>query len=643
MSNCWNWPSSEEVNDFPDPVGFDAEWKEWPADLADGPNKYAETFVREFVQNSWDSIQASRKSRGVSVADAGDSLSFRFEKLTGESLDKFLNASGLSELRERFRALSKKQTDDARLSESEFVKTSDLKELRVLICSESGGLGMPGHWRTGGRADMGQSRLRFALVQTASEKEDAGTGGSWGHGKKAIASASKCRSLFVYTCSEEPKEMADKPGVTNRLLGVTYWRRHTIGNSEHVGLGVFGKMASWGTFEPLENDSANQVVKSFELPGFEIRDSAKVLDRGVTYVIVEPSFGASDLRLAVERNWWPLLRQHKLEISITDEEGVDHPPVPRSIPALEPFITAWDAAHDVNGVLSTSKKIQVDKLPVGTMAAVVDTSDQGWSYREDVVNNTSVVALVRNDMVIAYAPSPAKILGKQPFARGVLNVDREANKEASDMLKRSEPHLHNEWRTQPDNSTPAAEANLAKKTLDQVHAEVLRVRRLNMRPESRTDLEFEGFSSVFAGIDPVTRSTKRDPKPRDPRNYKIQRVSESVLDINPRNMEEVRATATAEISLSELVPNEILFIDSEIELKWRVMEEGDSGGTIDVELSNDDLDEIPEGFEKIGTSTYRGRVSRSPISFTWTSNYYPDDWKVSPIARIDVPKNPSES
>ena len=53
----WVWPNEDQFNDYPDPIAFDAEWKDWRADLRDGPPAHAEIFAREYIQNSWDSIQ----------------------------------------------------------------------------------------------------------------------------------------------------------------------------------------------------------------------------------------------------------------------------------------------------------------------------------------------------------------------------------------------------------------------------------------------------------------------------------------------------------------------------------------------------------------------------------------------------------
>ncbi len=44
----WYWPGEDDVNDFPDPLGFEGEWTEWSGTMHDGPPVFAEIFSREF-------------------------------------------------------------------------------------------------------------------------------------------------------------------------------------------------------------------------------------------------------------------------------------------------------------------------------------------------------------------------------------------------------------------------------------------------------------------------------------------------------------------------------------------------------------------------------------------------------------------
>ena len=124
----WFWPSSEEVNDFPDPVAFDAEWKGWRADLSESPSTCAEIFAREYVQNSWDTIQAESAGVGKTAQSSKGALTFSFVELVGAKATKFAKAFGLDEFAERYASMTEKNRKDARLDESEMVKKAGVCE-----------------------------------------------------------------------------------------------------------------------------------------------------------------------------------------------------------------------------------------------------------------------------------------------------------------------------------------------------------------------------------------------------------------------------------------------------------------------------------------------------------------------------------
>src|SRR4051812_47939140 len=99
----WLWPSNEEVNDFPDPLGFEAEWRDWDATMAEGPSVFAEIFSREYLQNSWDSIQdqvARLEADGDAVPD-DIGVEFRFVRLEGAAAESFITTLALHEHPER--------------------------------------------------------------------------------------------------------------------------------------------------------------------------------------------------------------------------------------------------------------------------------------------------------------------------------------------------------------------------------------------------------------------------------------------------------------------------------------------------------------------------------------------------------------
>lgn len=100
----WVWPSNEEINDFPDPLGFD---REWTATLAEGPSVHAEIFAREYVQSSWDSIEeqvARLEAKGVDVPD--QIVEFQFVRLHCEATRHFLDVFSPPGHRKRYADMS---------------------------------------------------------------------------------------------------------------------------------------------------------------------------------------------------------------------------------------------------------------------------------------------------------------------------------------------------------------------------------------------------------------------------------------------------------------------------------------------------------------------------------------------------------
>lgn len=199
MAPTWLWPSDDEINDFPDPLGFVDEWKPWIGVMADDTlPAHAEVFVRELVQNSWDAIQEQTKGR-PQAAVAARGVEFRDVVLDVARARRFKAALGLDDHAQRYKSMNDAHRDSNRLDDSE-VATGQDGGLRLLIVRERWGKGLSGPWQTGGRADV-VSHMRAALIQTISVKYRAGQGGSWGHGKRGIANGSKCRTLAVYSLS----------------------------------------------------------------------------------------------------------------------------------------------------------------------------------------------------------------------------------------------------------------------------------------------------------------------------------------------------------------------------------------------------------------------------------------------------------
>lgn len=631
----WIWPSNEEINDFPDPLGFEAEWREWEATMADGPSVYAEIFAREYLQNSWDSIQdqVAKMSSEGRVVPADHGVEFRFVRLVGGDAARFSTIFGLDTHATRLAAMSERDRRDNRL-EGSCVAAENLDEVLLLVATETCGQGMSGPWKTGGRAGV-VSRLKSALIQTKSDKDNEAAGGSWGHGKKAIANASTCRTIAVYTTFEEPDD-----GITTRFLGVSYWRSHDIGERSHVGLGLLGaSMRTDGPFadqfRPLENDEAHDFIDQLGIDGLTRRDPNKPEELGTSYLIVEPSFGPNDLALALERNWWPLLERGSAALSIFDYDSEQIPLTPGDRTQLVPFLDALKLALGEQAQRERGDdvtKIVVSGKPAGKLALTSDDSEDGWSF-DDPDSNWTLVALVRNDMVIAYERFPRKRRQKGPYLRGTLVVDREENNKASELLKMAEPHLHNVWSTAASPSVPSDAAAMAKAVLDSVQTRVTALRKTLKEVDHSVATHFPAFSQFFTEGRSPSVTPPSPPPPQPPRPFHIAGVSVKRLDANINDPALIRAESSAMLQLTEkqLTKSDTLTVS--VSPGWLVYEE--SGGIKDDSLLDQDSIDIPSGFYETDGG-FVGELTADPKKFTWRTNFYPDDWQIAPDPVVRV-------
>jgi len=657
MSGTWFWPNPDHFNDFPDPVGFEAEWFSWPAGLSSGMSTVAEIFSREYIQNSYDSILAKRsESKAGKSLDGG--IEFHFVRLEGDELQLFLKNSGIGELRDRFRALDPVDRARCKLGESAFLTSSVAPDsLEILVCGEVAGIGMYGHWWTGGRDDLSGSRLKYATIQSHSEKGDAGAAlGSWGHGKKAVAGASRCRTLVVSTAYEARQKSAQqeldgsKP-ITRRVLGVSYWAQHALNKITARGAGMFGRRVrsddpAWANnFMPLDNDAADAYVSGLGLDVVQARDVSQGVQCGTTYLVIEPAFSPGELARSVESNWWPLLESEPGFISVHGFDGEELVIDPASQKHLQPFIYAYRKGvggiprrEDVEHFEDVQLRYDGKKVPTGTLALTSDTDPGGWSY-DDFTGNTNVVALIRSNMVIGYQKFPLHQLGNQPYIRGVFVVDHLNNEIAAKALRLTEPHLHNEWRI-AGNDVSKENRDFAKSVLKLIGGAVNDLRtKLKADPRDR-EAELEEFNSVWVG---GSRGKTKRPEPKliGARYFSIQ-FSDSVELLPGSRPDRVKVRATMRLKLQNkpflMGGGRKITIPAQMKVKvflgWSVKEDTWSK---DPELRDASTEIPPAKFvPSIAGGMWEGTINKVDfVEFVWTSQEFSNVWTVAPTPEVE--------
>ena len=215
----------------------------------DPPDPAAALLVREVVQNSWDAALESRRSAPTEPITPFE-VSFRLRSVSGDRRDELVEHLGLQELATRVAAVDNRRS--LGLSEIDcLVNLDEDDDLRLLEISEQAAGGMHGPW-TGD-----DSKLYLALCSVGITPDEPGRGGSYGYGKAGLIRGSAIRSVVAYSCFSE---RSDDPGVTRRLLGMTYWDRHKIDGVSYTGSARFGSDAPTGQIIPFCNDAADEIA-----------------------------------------------------------------------------------------------------------------------------------------------------------------------------------------------------------------------------------------------------------------------------------------------------------------------------------------------------------------------------------------------
>jgi hypothetical protein len=587
----------------------------------------ASMFAREAVANSWDAFWISEHSH------QDFEISFRFREYSGAEALRFSQAFDTRSLSNRIghtKADGLPRRTELGLGEKDCLGGNG--NLRVLEVTERWGGGMGGCWK------LGRSALERALIKVGWAQSEKGANGSFGYGKAAVAQGSRVNSLIAYTCFPEDP---DEPGVSRRLLGATYWRPHSVGEANFNGFSVFGKKdGAWCC--PFENEAADQIAESL---GLAARDPEHDEDMGTSFVLLDPSFSADELRAALVCNWWPALQrteEWRLHLFIADgdgpeeevEVGVEHP-------LLGPFVRGYlaaasaDAGESVNVAFSGQAdepvivrlESDLDDFPVlGALGLVQVEADS-------VKGPKSLVALMRHHgMVISYRDTGSG----EPLVRGVFNADFEIN----EPLRQTEPPEHDKWllrQTGDHRGTPEDYA-VAKEVTSKIDGEVAAFRRTRVGPV----IVRRGFAPTFGAFfdQPGASTGKRVPvKGRIDQGRRSKRKVHVYL-VHPSDHTEVerptrepgdaagslRARASVKFDVMSWVATDSL--DIEFQLGARFVEDGSGGDFLPVRVT------APVGLSMIsdgrnGTAKYLGVLRKGhPLIFDLVTDDYSDEWSV---------------
>jgi hypothetical protein len=499
---------------------------------------------------------------------------------------------------------------------------------------------MYGHWdRSSSTVDTNnneiQQKMRDALLATV--RGSAGRGlGSFGEGKKAVIGISKCRALFAYTCFDA---RTSENGTSRRFMGGLYWQTHDVGTARYSGFAMIGGSPASGEKRPrpFEDEEADLRVKDLDLPGLEVRDSENPETFGTTLLFLEPNIEPDEVLLALYRNWWPLMLDDAVDFEVFDSEGqqceMDTPDY------LKPFIHAYSASETVKvknwespdatlavniEEISSQKKAN---LTIGRLKIAIDLRPGiGWSqaYPE---SNWSIVALIRDGMLIAYQSFPLAKKTPAPFVRGVFSVESSVNPKAELLLRRTEPPLHNKWRSSGQELDSGAR-EVAAEVYSQIKASVENFRQEHIATSANSEFELELFKSNLAipggrrNVKPVT------PTPKLGTIWSMLSSSAQVFD-NGDGRRYAEASRSIQLANKTADPHRV-----RIEIGWQVLEDGKWKDAYHFLLTGPI--EPPAGFKRIdGTfNEFEGNVTEKPRIFKWKSAPYRDLWTLRPYMKV---------
>jgi hypothetical protein len=421
----------------------------------------AELVAREVLQNSWDAAQFRTDKRAPAFK-----FKFRFAEYIGSEHSKIVKTLGLSALLEQREGLRSDARDIPELEEVRDL-LNPKKPLGILYLEDFGTHGMFGDPK-----DFKSSHLykaMYILGSTSKNTEEGTRGGTFGFGKSAFIGASSVHTAVAYT------RFAARKGddATRRLVGFVWWGDHEIGTNSFQGRAMFGKAARVirDGAEPLVDEAADAMAEQL---GMTCRSKEKS-DYGSTVMLLCPTVTAEDLKLAVERNWWPALEDQLMNVVIETADGTQLIPRPQSNKHLKPFLQAYGIARglkkpgdeQIERLASTKWRADDKGLKYGDLALVLDTDFEPSESENDSgfgETNSPTVALIRGPrMVIDYKSFSSRL----PI-RGVYIADPSVD----NHLRQVEPPAHNSWEKNWSKDLNKESKRVARGVMDRIRRSI---------------------------------------------------------------------------------------------------------------------------------------------------------------------------
>ena len=445
-------------------------------------------------------------------------------------------------------------------------------------------------------------------------------GGSFGYGKAGLIQASGPSIVFAYTAID-PRRLTNGNETSRMLLGVSYWDQYTSEDGiDFAGWATIGLDKSGPTNEIASNEIADQLAQSL---GIEVRDPNNPKEIGTTFLILSPNINAESVKNAAEIWWWePLINQKKqFSINITDEKGVHLNPDPATNEGLSAFLKAYDSVNgDDPQILTKSlgkfKRANKDNhlktdIETGELHLIVDTEPGGWSFPEkELENEASLIALMRKPgMVVKY---DERNTGK-PYARGCFISFAGV---ANDLLRQTEPQLHQKWERKPSPDIDDGATGFAKFLHEKLGKELRQFRsQFIERRVTTTRIRHKLFDQLCGGNPDGDRARTRKKKAVTPKE--VREISIQTIHTSPKVVSETDRTILGIGKFHfEPMPKVMALAPFEIEITLGYFFIDDKGLYDRKDPVPVNIDKVPSGFTKTqrdGKTVLRGILSSDGI------------------------------
>lgn len=279
-----------------------------------GTRSPVDLLARETIQNSCDAAVSS--SRPVRIV-------FRLHKA---SLTEKANILGCLDLMDSFAPRFERLGLEDENCLTQKLET-ELHSLYVEDYETCGIFGLPHS------SDSHFHRLLLALGDDSKAFGVDSSGGSYGYGKSVYTFNSKIHTIVAYSVFADHGD-----GVTARLMGCSFFNRHSYEDKDYTGRAWFGEEGVEGVVDPFENGEAHRIAGQL---GFATRDESQI---GTTILILDTSVDMNDLRCFIEDSWWPRLIDHDVAISLFENDIALAHPRPKQREELRPFIDCYEMA-----------------------------------------------------------------------------------------------------------------------------------------------------------------------------------------------------------------------------------------------------------------------------------------------------------